>query len=261
MRNLLIIYALLFLIAGNSYGQKTNKGNELEQYEQEFRQGERNIDFFNRYIDLLIKNNKNEHVSKLIDTYLMDIPLEKRYKGAYLNLLLTHVNSTNALSIKELIVNWDKLAEQDLKPKLESKIKGVYLNAIYCFTSKYSTEGIIDKDVSFGNTQKEILKIKELKDLAPFIKITKESQIGNTQGMLTVFKDFCVDYSNGLKHFSIIEKMTLNTFLSILLEKCDKEQCEAIIEILNSEVIKNNKMFFRRIDEFKGKLMFFEDDI
>ncbi len=250
----------MLLAVRSSFAQTENSEDALKHYEQQFQQGEKDINFIKKYIELLTKNKEFAKVNKLADSYLLGIPLENRYKGEYLKLFISNINSIHNLSFKELMNNWEIIKDPQAKKELEKKVHDTYLKHLNNFTSKFSSEGIIDNNYSFGNMEENILKLRNTDILYPFLKIAKAAKVNNIRGMIDIFNTQLIEKNYKPTPFAFTEKGILNTYLSIILENCDKKQCKIVLDILQSESEKGNKTFSNRIDEFKGRMMFLDMD-
>ncbi len=257
MKKRLIIFVLLLAVS-NLYSQSINADKELKEYENRYQQGERGIDFFKKYLKHLVGNYKNESLDSLVDSYLKEIPRAERYSGEYLTVFLTGIHSIKAFSFKELMANPNHVFNETNQLKLEKKIRDVYLAHIYHFFSKYNSEGIVDKTYSFKNMEKNLSKIDDTEDLVSFVNMAVAIQLGDIQKTMAIFNRQIIEKKYQPSAFAFRKRIILNSCLSVILENCNKEQCKTMIQMLLEASEKGNRIFLKRIEEFEGKMMYFE---
>lgn len=245
-----------------------------EQQKSEYEKGNRDRNFLKGYIEALKADGQTEMLSKVVDEYLMGLPLTERYSGENLTAFMEYVTHMDTRTFVDVIGNWEKLSlSQEQRDKLveniDYKCKMDLFNAVMAKKEKeegrirdYSVvqAAIKKSDIPVSHTRRQILDMWQYwgaNDLPGMIQAFGK-MIG-TPG--TAQKNKKEDGPLDLD--AMLEGVVIGSMVNDILEKCTLEQCNQILEMMNQVIEKNSRNGFMEMiakmrDNFEGKKMMME---
>lgn len=205
---------------------------------------------------LVVKSYAEE---KNVDSCLMILPLEQRYKGENLDRFIRGIEGIEAQSFIALLENWQDLSfTTEEQKKLLEKIEGNINLALLSYCSQEEDE---DQQISFSDITPYLIAGKV--PVCPvffynlnFIKLWTGRDV---DGVLAEVDRMI---RGGLMAQSIYDWLVLGKVLEFVLDHSDKEHCQKAIKILDNALNqKTDQDLFvlKKVrDNFEGKMMLIE---
>ena len=242
-----------------------------EQQKKEYEKGNRDRNFLKEYIVALMADGQTEMLNGAVDEYLMVLPLNERYTGENLADFMEYIIRVDARAFIDVIENWDKISlNREQADKVVEKIDNVCKMDLFNAVVKKGEEGVKDYGVVQAVLQKSGIPISNTR--RQMINMWQCWRVNNLAGMILALEKMVVKLDpiqkcgNGVTSLdldTVFEGVVIGNMLNYMLEECDEEQCNQILEMLDQAIVKNGRdgfmeMFTKMRDNFEGKKMMME---
>lgn len=268
-----VIWFVLFcsiMIIQSTYAQ--NK--VTEQQKSEYAKGNRDRDFLKEYIEALKVDGQTEILNDVIDEYLMTLPFNERYVGKNLSDFMEYVTRVDARTFIDIIKNWEKLSlSQEQADQVAVKVDNICKMDLFNVMMEKKENGKKPaKDYTDLQTilKKSSIPISDMRH--HMIDMWQYWRKNDVSGMIQVLgKMFgglgpSQEYEKNGTSLSLdvmFEGVVMGNMMNYVLEECNLDQCNQILEIMDHAIEKNGRagcmeMFARMRDNFEGKKMMME---
>lgn len=227
---------------------------------ESFKDGKRDVDFLHSLIAGFDTIQSEQELSavkmEVIDALLCTHPIPERYSGDNLTLFENAIHDFQLQSYVDLVNNWAELKSTGIDSLITAKVSndgGTYAKDF--LTHYIETMEMRDADFQLALKAYHTLGIADKKTDELIFQMLDEATKHQIGKMIEIIEANYI----GINYYpsSYIEMFLYNGCLRIVLDLCDKQQCDDMLALLNSLDPKVAKTRYKRtIDDFTGKKMY-----
>lgn len=230
---------------------------KLKEYKSRYEQGERGAKFMREYVVFLQEKGTVSDLEKMADVYLQKVAFKKRYTDENLKIFTSGVKDVNAVSFKELLIEWDRI--RDNKAELAAHVENVY--KLYLFQNRLKKQALPEEGIR--RMREDLEKVQGVnKDFyLMLLDVCVATDKKEDDAIVRLFREhFTAENEKQWNNWNVLA--IISPALEVVLEAADKARCEEMMALLKPYASgsqgKKSHFLNTAYQNFEGKLSMFD---